>query len=70
MSVKNWRLPKENRKLAQILAEECEISQMTAEILVNRNITTFAQADVFLNSDLIPEAVSYTHLDVYKRQAF
>ncbi len=55
MSVKNWRLPKENRKLAQILAEECEISQMTAEILVNRNITTFAQADVFLNSDLIPE---------------
>ena len=51
MSVKSWKLPKENRELARLLAEECGVSELTARILVNRGITTYAAADQFLNQD-------------------
>lgn len=55
MSVKNWNFTKIDNILAKTLAQECGISQMVAEILVSRGITSYAQADAFLNDEQVLE---------------
>lgn len=52
MSMKRWKIPKPNQKSAQILAEECDISPFIAEILVNRGISFYSQAEEFLTEDI------------------
>lgn len=55
MAMKYWNLPKQNRKTAELLAEECDISLFSAEILVNRGITTYLEAGEFLNGEIVFE---------------
>jgi single-stranded-DNA-specific exonuclease len=52
MALKEWKLPHVNESKAQVLAEECGISLLAAEILISRGISTFEQADRFLGADL------------------
>ena len=49
---KNWKIQKENPKLRQKLAKSLEISEITAQILINRGIETEDEANQFLNGTL------------------
>lgn len=47
-----WQLKKPEPVLARMLARECGISELTAQLLVNRGIITVREARIFLNGDL------------------
>lgn len=49
--IKSWKIPKENKELSNILAQECNISEFVASILVNRGHSTFQAAQQYLASD-------------------
>ncbi len=56
MAMKYWNFPKQNQKQAEILAKECEISPFVAEILINRNMTSYLQIQDFLNQEIAFES--------------
>lgn len=51
MSMKRWIIPKENKELASILADECSVSALVASILVNRGHNKPQTAMGFLSDD-------------------
>lgn len=51
MALKRWNIPKENIKLIGILAQECNISELVASILVNRGHSSYQSASRFLGDD-------------------
>jgi len=52
MPRKTWHIAEENKILQKKIAEECGITSITAQILINRGITEPAQANDFLKSDI------------------
>src|SRR4030042_5468035 len=52
MPRKTWHIAEENKTLQKKIAEECGITSVTAQILINRGITEPAQANDFLKSDI------------------
>jgi single-stranded-DNA-specific exonuclease len=48
---KKWKVPKRNQALREIFSLKLGISQVVAQILVNRGITTLEDAKVFLSAD-------------------
>ncbi|NIP39252.1 MAG: single-stranded-DNA-specific exonuclease RecJ [Candidatus Dadabacteria bacterium] len=48
----SWIIQKENQKLSEKIAKALEISPITAQLLINRGITTAEEAHQFLNSSL------------------
>lgn len=51
MLFKKWNIPKGNSELAEILAQECDISQLVAQILINRGYTSYNSAQQFIEND-------------------
>ncbi|ACA59413.1 single-stranded-DNA-specific exonuclease RecJ [Candidatus Desulforudis audaxviator] len=49
---REWRLKKPEPVLSRMLARECGISELTAQLLVNRGIITVREARIFLDGDL------------------
>lgn len=52
MSMKRWNIPKVDKQLSKILATECEIPQIVADILVSRKITSTSKAQELLSDEL------------------
>jgi single-stranded-DNA-specific exonuclease len=52
MAQKIWKIKEANITLQKKLAKECGITPVTAQLLINRNITNPEEADSFLKADL------------------
>jgi len=50
-AIKKWNVPRENPELAKILAQECQINEFVASILVNRGQKSFQEAQQFIEAD-------------------
>ncbi len=51
MAIKKWNIPKENKELTKILAQECGVSELVASILVNRGHSSYLSATRFLGNE-------------------
>lgn len=51
-SAKKWKLCEENSRLQQMFSSELNISPVIAQILINRNIRTLQDAEMFLFGDV------------------
>jgi len=60
MIKKTWILKKEDRQLREVFAEKLGISSITAQVLINRNITTMNEAEAFLKCSF--ELLNNPHL--------
>lgn len=63
MALKKWNIPKENPELANILAQECDISLLTASVLVNRGHKNYIDAQRFLSDDEIGSPFDLKDMD-------
>lgn len=51
MAIKKWNIPKENKELTKILAQECGVSELVASVLVNRGHSSYLSATRFLGNE-------------------